>query len=349
MLSKWLVCSILIALCAGAGAAAEKGQPVFIPLDSDTQATGISGDGSVVVGSYYGGGGGFFWTAETGTVRIGGGGVAGISADGTTIVGRANDAMGRENAAIWQGDVNWYLLGSFSPEATPCDRLLSSAFGVNGDGSIVVGLGWNGCSLAHGFRWDAETGMLDLGSLVSGRASRANAISGDGQAIVGWSDQATGFRQGAHWVDGAWQWLAGQYGPVGEALGVNFDGSVIVGFGCGPRNEFAWQWTEKTGVQCINGTVADPNQTYMFALSDDGRVIGGAVRPVFGPERQAVLWFNDEPVDLRQYLLLRGVAEVEPWTLDSVLAVSSDGYVIAGWGVGPDRRVHGYVVVLPQE
>src|SRR5262249_24423627 len=153
-------------------------------------------------------------------------------------------------------------LGAFTPEAVPCDQLLSSAFGVNGDGAVVVGLGWNGCTLAHGFRWTAETGMADLGSIVSTRASRANAVSGDGQIIVGWSDQATGFGQGAGWVAGTWQWLAGEFGPVGEALAVNSEGSIIVGYSCGPRNEFAWYWTEKTGVQCLNGPVPEPNQTY---------------------------------------------------------------------------------------
>src|SRR5262249_59759141 len=103
----------------------------------------------------------------SGTVNIGGNGVAGISADGTTIVGRSNDAMGRENAAIWQGGRDWQLLGAFSPDAAPCDQLLSAAYAVNGDWSAILGLGWNGCSRAHGFRWDATSGMTDLGSVVA--------------------------------------------------------------------------------------------------------------------------------------------------------------------------------------
>jgi len=176
------------------------GSARFIPLEIDTYASGISADGSVVIGNYYSpegrDGGGFYWTADTGPVPIGGNGVAGISADGTTIVGRANDAMGRENAAIWQGGTNWQVLGSFTPDAAPCDQFLRGAYAVNGDGSAIVGLGWNGCSHAHGLRWDAITGMSDLGSVVATRASRANAISDDGRVIVGWSDQATGFRQG---------------------------------------------------------------------------------------------------------------------------------------------------------
>jgi len=150
-------------------------------------------------------------------------------------------------------------------------------------------------------------------------------------------------------VDGAWQWLDSEYGPVGEALGVNSSGSIIVGYSCGPLNQWAWYWTEETGVQCINGTVADPWQTYMADLSDDGRVIGGAVRPVFGPSTDAVLWFNFEPVNLRQYLLDRGVSEVQSWSLSWVTAVSADGSAVAGFGVGPDLHVHGFVVNLAQE
>lgn len=340
---KWCVA---FSLCARAVAAQD--QPLFIPLDTDTYASGISADGSIVVGNYYLGGGGFYWTADAGTVPIGGNGVAGISADGTTIVGRANDDMGLENAAIWQGGTAWQVLGSFSPDAGPCGQLLSAAYSVDGDGSAIVGLGWDGCSHAHGFRWDAVNGMADLGSLVETRASRANAISTDGSAIVGWSDQATGFRQGARWVDGAWQWLDGDYGPVGEALGVNASGSIIVGTGCGPSNEMAWDWTEETGVTCINGPVAQPYQTYMSHLSDDGLVIGGSVRPVFGPSTDAVLWLTFQPVELRQYLLDLGVSDVQSWSLSSVDAVSADGSVIAGTGIGPDLRVHGFLVIFAQ-
>jgi probable HAF family extracellular repeat protein len=355
MFKSYLKWCVVLSVYAGAAAAATK-QPSFVPLGADTFASGISADGSTVVGSYYSPenpgrtDGGFYWTADTGTVPIGGVGATGISADGTTIVGRANDAMGLENAAIWRAGTDWQVLGSFTPDAAPCDpSFLSAAYGVNGDGSVIVGLGWDGCSHAHGFRWDAVAGMTDLWSLAPPRASRANAISSDGSTIVGWSDQKLGFRQGARWADGAWQWLKSESGPVGEALAVNSDGSIIVGYACGPLNQYAWYWTEDSGVQCINGTVAQPNQTTMLALSDDGSVIGGSVRPVFGPDTDAVLWLNYEPVDLKQYLLAGGVSEVQSWTLGAVTAVSADGSVVAGWGILPDLRFHGFVVSLARQ
>ena len=351
MFKRSLTWCVVLSLYAGTATAQD--QPTFLPLDVDTYASGISADGSIVVGNYSSpnsaGAGGFYWTADTGTVPIGGNGVAGISADGATIVGRANDATGQENAAIWQGGTDWQLLGSFSPDSAPCDQLLSEAYAVSGEGSAIVGLGWDGCSHAHGFCWDAMTGMVDLGSLVTTRGSRANAISSDGSAIVGWSDQATGFRQGARWVDGAWQWLETDYGPVGEALGVNASGSMIVGTGCGPLNEWAWYWTAETGVTCISGTLAEPDRTFMNDLSDDGSVIGGSVRPSFDPYTEAVLWINFEPVNLRQYLLDRGVSDAQAWTLSSVVAVSADGSVVAGTGIGPDLRLHSFVVVLAHD
>ena len=327
-----ITCTLILASAPSRVAAQD--QPRFVPLDRDTYASGISGDG---------------WMADTDTVRIGGNSVGAISADGTTIVGNANDEMGHENAAIWQGGQDWQVLGSFTPDAAPCDKFLSSAYGVSGDGSAIVGLGWNGCGYARGFDWNADTGMTDLGSVAPPRSSRANAISGDGSAIVGWSDQATGFRQGAQWLEGAgaWQWLSSDYGPVGEALAVNASGSMIVGYNCGPLGQWAWYWTEDGGVQCINGPIPEPNQTYMSAVSDDGSVIAGAVRPVFGPETDAVLWLNLEPVDLRQYLLDNGVSEVESWTLIWASAVSADGSAVAGTGIGPDLRIHGFVVVFP--
>jgi hypothetical protein len=87
----------------------------------------------------------------------------------------------------------------------------------------------------------------------------------------------------------------------------------------------------------------------MTALSDDGQVIAGAVRPEFGPASDAVLWLNSEPVDLKQYLVDRGVSDVAPWTLSWANAVSADGSVIAGYGIAPDLNLHGFVVTLGQE
>ena len=50
-----------------------------------------------------------------------------------------------------------------------------------------MGLAWVTSGKAHGFRWDAQRGMTDLGSLQK-MSSRVNAVSADGNVIVGWDD-----------------------------------------------------------------------------------------------------------------------------------------------------------------
>ena len=87
--------------------------------------------------------------------------------------------------------MRWRLLGPIRPNAAPCDTSLTGAYGATDDGSVVVGLGWDGCNYARGFRWSAANGMVDLGS-ANGRSTRANAISNDGRTIVGWTTAATG-------------------------------------------------------------------------------------------------------------------------------------------------------------
>jgi probable HAF family extracellular repeat protein len=95
-----------------------------------------------------------------------------VSRDGRTIVGDAFDANGKETAAIWLGGGEWRLLGSFHPNALPCDFLLSASFGASDDGRIIVGLGWDGCRFARAFRWEESTGMVDLGSTVAAAQPR---------------------------------------------------------------------------------------------------------------------------------------------------------------------------------
>src|SRR5262249_56554445 len=117
MLKPYLKRSLVLSLYAGAAFAA-KSQPGFIPIDADALPWAISADGSIVIGNYYRGSG-FYWTWDTGAVPIGGNGLAGVSADGMATVGRANDAMGVGNAAIWQRGPDWQLIGSLPPPPPP--------------------------------------------------------------------------------------------------------------------------------------------------------------------------------------------------------------------------------------
>ena len=113
----------------------------------DAYISDMSADGSVVVGILLGtatvpnptGNQAFRWTAAGGVQNIGGHmDTVSISRDGRTIVGAALDAQGIKNAAVWQGGKNWKLLGGV-PGGAPQELVLSVAYGVSGDGSVVVG------------------------------------------------------------------------------------------------------------------------------------------------------------------------------------------------------------------
>jgi probable HAF family extracellular repeat protein len=117
-----------------------------------------------------------------------------ISRDGTTIVGAALDAQGNKNAAVWQGGTNWKVLGGV-PGGVPQGLVLSAGYGVSGDGSVVVGIAnlpssQQFGSQFHGFRWQASTGMVDLGALQQGGNTSGLAIAADGSTIVGYERPA---------------------------------------------------------------------------------------------------------------------------------------------------------------
>jgi probable HAF family extracellular repeat protein len=337
-----------------AEAAPPRGTPLFIELPSGALASDVGAGGFVVLGNLSSVGG-LTWMPTSGVTLIGGTQANAVSRDGKTILGRALDAGGRENAAIWTGGRDWHVLGSFTPDAQPCDRLLSGTFGASDDGKVVVGLGWNGCNYAHAFRWEESTGMVDLGSTTPGRASRANNVSGDGQVVVGWQEESTGFRMGAKWVNRTQELIRGPHGTVGEALGANRDGTLIVGTNCDPFNiatPSGWTWTAAGGVTCYpvpppSGIPNVPRQVLMEATSEDGRVIGGALS--FGLESESLVWFDGEPFLLKDYLRANGVPDAfRGWVNTGfVLAVTPDGRTLVGYGAGP-TNFQGFMVVLPE-
>src|SRR5262245_57894154 len=350
-----MAAAVLIGLFSTVEAAVPKGKPFLIELPLETLPTDVGANGFVVVGAFYSGGG-LYWMPTTGSQAIGGIAAAAVSRDGTVIVGRKfNDAL-IEEAAIWQGGTSWRLLGSIVPNARPCDRLLSSSFGANDDGRVVVGLAWNGCGVARAFRWEQSTGMVDLGTLT-GESTRANSVSGDGRVVIGWEEDRTGPRLGAKWVDGKEEFIKAPNGaPVGEAFGTNRDGSVIVGTNCdytrttGPAT--GWTWTAKDGVKCLpverpRGLPPNFYQVLLQRTSEDGRVMGGAFS--FGLDSESLVWFDGEVFFLKDYLRQNGLPQAfEGWiNTGFVTGVSSDGRTLAGYGAGP-RGFQGFIVILPE-
>jgi len=192
--------------------------------------------------------------------------------------------------------------------------------------------------------------MVDLGSTVPGRSSRANNVSGDGRIIVGWQDAPDGFRQGAVWRDGRQEVITGPFGVVGEAQDANSDGSFIVGQNCDQLDLAAWSWTAETGVVCHRVEAPpDPRPfiTMMLATSEDGRVIGGARS--FGPQSEAILWLDGEPHYIDEYLASQGVPDAFDGWINTgfITGVSREGRVIVGQGAGP-RNFQGYIIILPR-
>jgi probable HAF family extracellular repeat protein len=181
----------------------------FLPGGLSSVATGVSSDGSVVVGhgpSTTGGGYGaepFRWTANEGIVGLG--------------------ILSGQNFA--------------------------AATGVSSDGAVVVGYAYSTTSDVYSqqaFRWTASGGMVGLGVLPRGGVvSAANAASADGSVVVGYSDTASEPEAFLWTADGGMQslfdvLLAG--GATGltnwqltNAHAISADGNFIVGEGIDPQ------------------------------------------------------------------------------------------------------------------
>jgi uncharacterized membrane protein len=219
---------------------------------------------------------------------------------------------------------------------------------------VVVGLAWDGCKFARAFRWQVSTGVVNLGS-ATGESSRANDVSGDGHVVVGWDENRVGFRQGAKWTGRSEELIAGPTGMVGEAHGVNRDGSIVIGTNCTPDKPSeppaAWMWAAGRGVQCFPVNLPRwlpplPYQATMQVTSDDGHVVGGAY--AFGLDSEALIWLDGEVHFLKDYLRDNGLPDAfRGWVNTGfITGVTADGRTLVGYGAGP-TTFQGYMVVLP--
>jgi len=135
----------------------------FVPLghldgSTDSDAGDVSDDGNVVVGAASNRG--FRWTIESGMVALedlpsgrspetG----AGVSVDGSVVVGYAQTGLGNLES------YRWTLAGGMEGLGTLKDN---SAHGVSADGSVVVGRGTDQSS-NQAYRWTEAGGSAVVG------------------------------------------------------------------------------------------------------------------------------------------------------------------------------------------
>lgn len=354
----------LISTVAASGAWAQ-GQ--FIPLGTaNTYVTGMSADGTVVVGVYGSLGPAWRWTPSTGVVNIGSiSQTVGISRDGLTIVGTANDSRSTGYAAVWQSGTNWTTLPA-PVNGRVLDGKVTVGYEVSGDGSVISGLAYLNPDRVEAFRFDVSSGTVALGTLTGGR-SRGSVVSGDGKVVAGWDDltgrgTGTGLWYGVIWWQGL-ERLVHPFNAIGQVEGINNDGSALVGRGTPTSITHAYRYTAADNLVLDLGAVprnesgigigggpsgGDFEDTSIaLAVSDDSNTVVGTSG--YQPPTDAFIWTpQTKIVKLSDYLTSKGITGFQSWTLMTATAISPNGKIIAGTGINnAAERIEGFVVMLP--
>ena len=186
----------------------------ILPGYSSSEANGVSGDGSVVVGESrlsMHAAEAFRWTADGGMVSLGS--LPGqydatafdVTPDGSTIVGEYWSLLhiSSPHAFRWTAESGMVDLGIL-----PGEHGVSKAYGVSADGSVVMGTAWSYpwpfTPADQAFIWDDANGMRSLKEVLENdfgldltgwRLTEATGISDDGLIIVGNGRNPSGERE----------------------------------------------------------------------------------------------------------------------------------------------------------
>ena len=289
----------LLPLVAGVAQAA-----TLTLLPTGFTPTGISGDGSAIVGNLAAGTQYGLWTEAQGLVAIGGtaagggiGGSATPNADASRVAGSAlNPASGWYEASYYTvATGQWTYLGGLGGLG-PGTGETSAAYAISGDGRYVAGMSWApGVSVGGGRAtiWDTATGTVTnlgpSGYAGESASTRINDISDDGRVAVGWG----GGRLPMVWSDptGSGQYTPFQIDPasgiLGEAAAVTGDGRWVAGLGS-VANPDPWLWSVATGLVDLGSLPVPRSLGITTAISDDGSIVVGAQRPRAGLVKDGV-------------------------------------------------------------
>jgi probable HAF family extracellular repeat protein len=255
----------------------------------------------------------------------------------------------------------------------------SIAFGVNADGSVVVGRAEQPDNV-QAFRWTSGSGMLGAGS----KTSEFNAVTADGSIAAGRFNSAPPAALevplAATWTQGSgWHALSGAL-PDSNAFGISDDGSVVVGV----NQNHAFRWTSVGGLVDIGPTGQVPTHSIARDVSADGSVVvgdggeGEDARPfrwtaaggleVIQTDQTAFafatngdgsvivgqlgfqspfIWDQANGVRNLQTLLANNGANVHGWTDMRPFGISADGKTVVGDARNPSGNTEAWIATLP--
>ena len=336
-----------------------RGAPVVVSLGYGTGGGGISGDGSTVVGNYGRGGPPFRWTERTGVVPMD------VATTGeTTTISQNGKYITTNLLNAWDdsglGAFRWDERNGWIPvdPVGACGTDTTAAYGVANDGT-VYGLAYNSCTDFKTFQWNPRSGtrlypsatLLPDGTPGNGRPNR---ISADGSTLVGWEENSWGGRVAVVWVQGKPTQILDENGQeLDEASAVSGDGQVVGGarFQDGqPRSGYGWRM--RLGGKALDDfapVVPGDAPIRPYALSRDGSVMAGfSGDPWFSLTPGPFLWTRElGTADLNQFLRKQGSAFEQLLSLWTPIAMSDDGAVLTGWGIGVQYYA-GWVVQMPR-
>jgi probable HAF family extracellular repeat protein len=340
----------------------------FIPLGDlegggfGSSASGVSSDGSVVVGRANNStdSEAYRWTAETGMVLldwIPGGWyreVTAVSADGSAVVGKGRSVeLGRYEGSRWTSDQGTIGLGSIHNSI-----ISGEANAVSADGSVVVGRSiapgapaGQGSNHEEAFRWTSAGGMVGLGDLPNHRLwSNAHGVSADGNVVVGIGNIASeNFEEAFSWTEADGMVGLGDLPDGGfwsEAFDASADGSVIVGFGHGSSGREAFRWTSDGGMVGLGELLGGDFSSGASAVSADGSVVVGNSSTDAGNE--FFVWTQATGMQRLQDLLeAGGTTGLSGWSNLNAGDISDNGRWVVGQGTNPSGINEAFLAQLP--
>lgn len=154
----------------------------------------------------------------------------------------------------------------------------STATGLSADGSVVAGFTYNAASVARGFLWSRETGVIDL-SPDPDLYFSCEGVSGNGRVAFGYYYAQNELYQPYFWSSekGLQPLHISDY-PQGSANGASHDGNVIVGsVGFAGTGDIACRWVSQGDVELLDAAATN---SYASAVTPDGSfIIGGQSSP----------------------------------------------------------------------